>query len=369
MDSSHMGNHSSGGHEPKPGEGCVTLAAKVAFLGRPDAYPERPMLVEVIETHLSWVFLTDRYVYKLKKPALLPHLDFTTLKARETNSLMEVRLNRRLAPNVYLGVVGLMSLPDGALYLGQPHEGAAGKVVDWLVWMERLPVNRRLDEMIRGDAVIRADIVGLSIVLCRFYRQAPTIPMAPSDYNSRFEREVRINLDIIIPRVPSRLVDAARRAADGQVNFLAVHGDLLEERAAQGRIVEGHGDLRPEHVFLDGEPQVIDCLEFDRDLRLLDPVDELAYLGLECERLGALWICQEILDTYRARSGDVPDPRLHAFYGGFRASLRARLAALRLDDAPVERRADWLARIEAYLGLGIARGVQSASNSLMEPPP
>ena len=78
-----MGNHPSGGHEPKPREGCVTLAAKVAFLGRPDAYPEKPQQVEVIETHLSWVFLTDRHVYKLKKPALLPHLDFSTLEARE----------------------------------------------------------------------------------------------------------------------------------------------------------------------------------------------------------------------------------------------------------------------------------------------
>ena len=363
-----MGNHPSGGHDPKHDEGCVTLAAKVAFLGRPEAYPDRPMLVEVIETHLSWVFLTDRYVYKLKKPALLPYLDFSTLEARETNCLTEVRLNRRLAPGVYLGVVGLMSLPDGTLYLGQPH-GGAGKVVDWLVWMERLPVSHRLDEMIRGDTVTRANITGLSTVLCRFYRQASTVLIAPFDYRYRFERDMRVKLDIIIPRVPSRLAGEVLRAADGQAAFLANHGGLLEERAAQGRIVEGHGDLRPEHVFLDGEPRIIDCLEFDRDLRLLDPVDELAFLGLECERLGAPWIGEEILTDYSARSGDVPDPRLHAFYGGFRASLRARLAALRLDDAPPERRADWLARVEAYLGLGVARGAQSASNSLMEPPP
>jgi uncharacterized protein len=363
-----MGNHPSGGHDPKPREGCVTLAAKVAFLGCPDAYPERPMLVEVIETHLSWVFLTDRHVYKLKKPVLLPHLDFSKLEAREANSMMEVRLNRRLAPDVYLGVVALMSLPDGTLHLGQPH-GGAGEVVDWLVWMERLPVNRRLDEIIRGGTVTRSDITGLSTVLRRFYRQAPVVPIVPSDYISRFGRDMRINLDIIVPRVSSHLANEALRAADGQAAFLAKHGGLLEERAVQGRIVEGHGDLRPEHVFLDGEPRVIDCLEFDRDLRLLDPVDELAYLGLECERLGAAWICQEILTEYRARSGDAPDPRLHAFYGGFRASLRARLAALRLDDAPPERRADWLARVESYLGLAAARGAQSARSSLMEPPP
>ncbi|GEO42523.1 hypothetical protein SAE02_66710 [Skermanella aerolata] len=353
---------------PGSEQGRMTLAAKVAFLGRPGAYPESSRKVEVIETHLSWVFLTDRHVYKLKKPALLPHLDFSTLEARRKNSLAEVRLNRRLAPDVYLGVVELMSLPDGALCLGCPR-GGTRKVVDWLVWMKRLPMNRRLDETIRSGTVTRTDIAGLSTVLCRFYRQAPSVPMSPSDYKDLFVRNLGINRDIIVPRVPRALADQARRAAEGQVAFLANHGRLLQERAAQGRIVEGHGDLRPEHVFLDGEPRIIDCLEFDRDLRLLDPVDELAYLGLECERLGASWIGEKLLESYGAESGDVPDPRLHAFYGGFRASLRARLAALRLDDAPAERRAEWLSRVEAYLMLALARGAQSARSSLMEPPP
>ena len=125
------------------------------------------------------MFLTDRHAYKLKKPARLPHLDFSTLKARETNSLTEVRLNWRLAPNVYLGVVGLMSsLPDGTLYLGSPRDGA-GKVVDWLVWMERLPVNHRLDEVIRRDTVTRDDIAGLSTVLLPLLPAGSDSPDSP----------------------------------------------------------------------------------------------------------------------------------------------------------------------------------------------
>ena len=86
---------------------------------------------------------------------------------------------------------------------------------------------------------------------------------------------------------------------------------VVGERAAQGRIVEGHGDLRPEHIFLDGTPRIIDCLEFDRDLRLLDPVDELAFLALECERLGAPWICEEVLTEPTVRKAGTR--RTHAF--------------------------------------------------------
>jgi aminoglycoside phosphotransferase family enzyme len=347
-----MGKQPSGSHGPDPEEGGVTLAEKVAFLRKPDAYPEHTRQVEAIETHLSWVFLTDRHAYKLKKPARLPHLDYSTLEARRTNSLTETRLNRRLAPDVYLGVVGLMARLDGTLYLGRPVDGAED-AVDWLVWMARLPIDRRLDQMIQSNAVTRAEIVRLGTVLCDFYRRDPTDPIAPSDYQHRFGEDARANLDIIIPRVNLYLAEMARRAADEQAAFLENHGALLRERAAQGRVVEAHGDLRPEHIFLDGTPRIIDCLEFDRDLRLLDPVDELAFLALECERLGAPWIGEEVLETYRAQSGDAPDPRLQAFYRSFRASVRARLAARRLDSAPVERHGDWLARVETYLRLAV----------------
>ena len=362
-----MGKQPSGSHGPNSEEGGVTLAEKVAFLRKPDAYPEHTRQVEAIETHLSWVFLTDRYAYKLKKPARLLHLDYSTLEARRTNSLTETRLNRRLAPDVYLGVVGLMARLDGTLYLGG-LDGGAEDAVDWLVWMVRLPVDHRLDQMIRSNAVTYADVVRLGNVLCDFYRHAPADPATPSDYQHRFEADVRTNLDIIMPRVGPSLAEEARRATAEQAVFLEGHVALLRERAAQVRIVEAHGDLRPEHIFLDGIPQVIDCLEFDRDLRLLDPVDELAFLALECERLGAPWIGEEILAIYCTQCGDTLNPGLYDFYRSFRACLRARLAALRLDSAPAERRGDWLARIGTYLRLAAAGGVQSASRSLMDPP-
>ncbi|MBY3755878.1 hypothetical protein GBZ26_07420 [Azospirillum formosense] len=357
-------------------EARVPLEAKVAFLRKPDAYPDRPSRVEAIETHLSWVFLTERHAYKLKKPARLPYVDFTSLTARRRNCLTEMRLNRRLAPDVYLGVVGLLARPDGSFRLGgrpgprdletrdletQDLEArdleSRDLVADWLVWMVRLPQERRLDERIRAGALTPADIKRLGLVLTEFYGGGLAEPMPPADYQRRFEADIGRNLDVTLPRVTGSLAERARAAAATQAAFLSEHGRLLRARAAEGRIVEGHGDLRPEHVFLDGTPRIIDCLEFSRDLRLLDPVDELAYLALECERLGARRVGDAILDLYRAWSGDAADRRLIAFYRSFRASLRARLAAERLDEAAGGRRGDWLARIDAYLRLATARPI------------
>lgn len=337
----------------EPWETRIPLDAKVAALLAPDVYPGHPRHVEAIETRLSWVFLTERHAYKLKKPKRLPYLDFTTLAARRSNGLTEIRLNRRLAPDVYLGMLGLFVRPDGAFRLGR-RPGPGDAVADWLVWMVRLPQERRLDERIRAGTLAPADVEGLGHALSDFYRNGRSEPTAPDDYLRRFVDDIRVNLDALAPRVTGPLAERAGRAAAMQTTFLAAHGALLRKRAAEGRIVEGHGDLRPEHIFLDDAPRIIDCLEFSRDLRRLDPVDELAYLALECERLGAPSVGDRIVDVYRAQSGDAPDPRLIAFYRSFRASLRARLAAERLDEA-AGRRGDWLARIDAYLRLATAR--------------
>ncbi|WP_448207465.1 hypothetical protein [Azospirillum sp. sgz302134] len=358
---------------PGTRETRIPLDAKVAVLSTPDVYPEHPRQIEAIETRLSWVFLTERHAYKLKKPKRLPYLDFTTLAARRSNGLAEIRLNRRLAPDVYRGLIGLFVGPDGSFHLGG-HPGrqdaAVGDtVVDWLVWMVRLPQERRLDERIRAGVLTPADVTGLGHQLSEFYRNSRPEPMAPGAYQRRFEDDIRRNLDVIVPRVTGPLAERAGHAAAMQAAFLAEHGALLRARAAEGRIVEGHGDLRPEHIFLpewvslNDMPRIIDCLEFSRDLRLLDPVDELAYLALECERLGAAQVGNAIVDLYRAQSGDAADPRLIAFYRSFRASLRARLAAERLDMAPAGRRDDWLARTDSYLRAATTRSVTRDGNS------
>jgi len=322
-----------------------SLADKVAFLRQPGSYPEPTRAVEAIETHMSWVFLTDAHAYKLKKPVRYDYLDFSTLEARRIDCDEELRLNRRLAPEVYLAVVPLMLDANGCLNLqhGQP--------VEWLVQMRRLPAERMLDSAIRRRAVAEGEVRGLARRLAAFYAGVAPEPISAEDYRRRLAAEIAWNLhELTAPEfgLPAQRVN---RIAEVQSAFLQSHAVLLDERVAQGRIVEGHGDLRAEHVCLMPEPLVIDCLEFRRDFRIVDPLDELGSLVLDCTRLGMPEIGPWLLAAYAEASGDRwPAPLLH-FYLSCRASLRARLAIWHLRDDGRQPPEKWVRVAHEYLDL------------------
>jgi len=327
------------------------LADKVRFLARPDAFPERPERVETVETHMAWVFLTDRFAYKLKKPVRYDYLDFSTVEARRRDGLAEVRLNRRLAAGVYLGIVPLTWEDDpggGTLALD-----GEGEVLDWLVQMRRLPSDRMLDRALAEGTATADDVLRAARLLAVFYRDAPPVAITPGEYRKRFRRdleEIRRELSREEFRLPAGRVE---RVATALLTFVEDRGRLLDGRVTPvgaGRIVEAHGDLRPEHVCLTPEPVVIDCLEFNRGFRLLDPADELAFLSLECERLGAAWVGERFVAVYRSETGDRPPPELFRFYQGFRAALRAKLAAWHTRDDARRNGAEWLAEAADYLG-------------------
>ncbi|MBI4183642.1 MAG: hypothetical protein HY521_06570 [Proteobacteria bacterium] len=323
------------------------LAAKVAFLKRRDTYAEVAEGVEVVETHMSWVFLVGERVYKLKKPVRTGFLDFSTPAARRRNCEAEVRLNRRLAPGVYLGVVPLTRAADGGLALG-----GEGPAVDWLVRMRRLPRERMLDEAIRRRRLGEAELCALAGALAAFYRAAPRVAVTPVAYRARFKAGIGANRRALATPAYGLPAALVRETAERQLRFLAERGGLLEVRAREGRIVEGHGDLRPEHVCLTEPPLIIDRLEFRRDFRLLDPAEELAFLAMECEALGAAVVGRVLFATYTERLGDAPPAPLIRFYMSHRAALRAKLAAWHLDDRRGGAEAAlWRDRAAAYLRL------------------
>jgi aminoglycoside phosphotransferase family enzyme len=324
----------------------VSLATKVAFLSRPDAYSPRPARVEAIETHVSWVFLTDSRMYKLKKPVRYDYLDFSTVEARWADCVAEVRLNRRLAPDLYLGVIPLELGVDGLQLEG------SGVPVDWLVQMRRLPADRMLDNALRAGTADREDIGHVASRLSRFYLSVPRVPMQPAEYRYRIERDLRDDRRwLCLPKFGLE-PGLAGGPADVLIDVLERRDELIGARA--GRLVEGHGDLRPEHVGLgDGEPVIIDCLEFRREFRIIDPVDELAFLGLECERLGAAWVGPELLRGYGQMVGDHPPVPLVDFYAARRATLRAKLAVWHLRDRDVRSTVAWPDVATAYLELAV----------------
>lgn len=332
----------------------VSLDQKVRFLSDPRHYPGHPRSVIMRETHMSWVFLAGSRVYKLKKPVRFPYLDFSTPDRRAAACRAEDRLNRRLAPDVYLGVVPLVAGPLG---LGI---GGAGHVVDWLVVMRRLDDRGFLDAALRARALPSASLDRLSAALARFYAHATPVPVRSAAPALRrtwglalaYNRHVLLDPGFPPPwRLPWGIVARIDRI---QTRFLHRHFGAILARIRAGRIVDAHGDLRPEHIWLARDVTIIDCLEFDARLRALDPLDEIAFLQLECARLGAPWagarIARRLKPVMQGRGTDA----LLLFYRSYRAMLRARLAIMHLRDARQRTPEKWPCQARAYLRLALA---------------
>ena len=323
-----------------------SLADKTSFLKRPESFTEPTTRVDAVETHMSWVFLTDHYAYKLKKPVRFKLLNLATLEDRKRNCELEVAWNRRLAPDVYLGVVPLGLDQNARLVLGSETG-----VVDWLVKMRRLPAERMLDRVIARGKVERADLRRVAETLAAFYQRAPRANLSEENYRLRFVREIEEigrELEEISP-IPKSRIDAVSTELLG---FARLRGELLDARVREGRIVEAHGDLRPEHVCLLPQPVFIDCLEFDPELRLLDPADELSFLTVECELAGGPPFIEEVLfGTYGERTSDRPPRPLVSFYKTFRAFLRAKISIWHLKDREVNDSDKWVSRTNRYVEL------------------
>ena len=323
----------------------LALAAKVDFLSRPDAYDPRPPGVVRRETHMSWVFLAGNEVYKLKKPVRFPYLDFSTLARREAACRAELRLNRRLAPDVYLGVLPLVER-DGKLSID--GEGAP---VDWLVKMNRLDERFMLDGILANGTLTIGQLDRLIEALALFYRSATPINLQPAIHLADWTRSLDYNKRVLLDprfRIPDGLVHQVDTA---QRRFLKAYGDRIAARLRHRRIVDGHGDLRPEHIWLDDRVRIIDCLEFNARLRINDPLDEIAFLALECERLGAKWAGDYLQRRMTHILRDGPVEELFTFYYCHRATLRARLAIAHLLEEHPRTPEKWPRLCATYLHL------------------
>jgi aminoglycoside phosphotransferase family enzyme len=208
-----------------------------------------------------------------------------------------------------------------------------------------------LDTVIKAGQADAAVVSKVAALLSRFYAGLAPVPMSPSDYIERFEREIdehRRELAIPDYGMPDELVSSIALA---QANFLQGSAGLLRERINGHRIVEGHGDLRPEHVFVGSPPVVIDCLEFNKQFRIVDPADELAFLWMECAFLGAPAVGGGIWRGYAEATGDAVPGALLSFYRSHRACLRAKLSLWHLKDHDVREPGKWRSRAKKYLGL------------------
>lgn len=304
-------------------------AAIAQWLSTPAAYPHRPASVERIETHISCVYLAGELVYKLKKPVRFDFLDFCTLAAREQACRDEVRLNRRLAPNVYRGVVPVTRQQDGTFALA-----GDGEVVDWLVEMRRLPGEKMLDTLHRDGRLRSEQIDALSDVLANFYAGQTPCAISPEQYRTLFLTHVRDNRQALAKATHRLPTEVVQKVQGFQLQLLQLQPQLFDERVRAGRIIDGHGDLRPEHICFTDPIAIFDCIEFSDEFRRIDVADELAFFVEECDYLGATWVETQFLQRYAEQNQDCIPPILFDFYKAYRASVRAKVALLRGEQHP-----------------------------------
>ena len=348
-----VGNHPSQAELP-PTAAEPSLADKVAFLASGEAYRPPVRHVTRRETHMSEVFLAGDQAYKLKKPVRFPYLDFSTLSRREAACRAELKLNRRLALDTYRAVVPLVRSGGRLVIGGEETQRAQGEVVDWLVVMDRLDDAQMLDRVIGEQRLQRWQLDRLIAVLVPFYRRARLVLGAPAVYRAELWRGLAYNRSVLLdPRfaLPAglvRYIDAIQR------RFLTERAALFDTRVRTQCIVDGHGDLRPEHIWLGDPVRIIDCLEFNAALRRVDPFDEIAYLCLECERLGAAWAGDYLRRRIAHALHDGHPDELFAFYRCHRATLRARLAVAHLFEPEPRTPAKWLPLARGYLRLAAA---------------
>ncbi|TWE27972.1 aminoglycoside phosphotransferase family enzyme [Prauserella muralis] len=298
---------------------------------------EPPPYAAVHETHIGVVFLLGDRAYKLKKPVDLGFLDFSTPEKRRVACHREVELNRRLSPDVYLGVSEVSGV-DG------------GEPADFLVVMRRMPQERRLATLVKSGEDVTHVVDRLARMVAVFHGGAERgEEISAQGSRDAIRGRWRDSFDQVRPL---DVLDAGEAAEIERLtlDFLAGREPLFERRITEGRVLDGHGDLLTADIFcLDDGPRVLDCLEFDDRLRWLDGLDDIAFLAMDLERLGAPWLAERLLERYAEFAGDPAPASLRHHYVAYRAFVRAKVACLRATQGDADSAAE--ARDYARLAL------------------
>jgi aminoglycoside phosphotransferase family enzyme/predicted kinase len=314
--------------------------------------------VEVRQTHISVVFLAGDYVYKVRKPVALGFLDFTTLEARRADCLEEVRLNRRLAPHTYLGVVPVVATASGFAF------EAEGEPLEWAVKMRRLPDEASLLARLGRGELADETLERVADRLAAFHLSAERPPDARE--LGGFEtvaRNVRENFEQMKEDVGRTVSDAVfsslRERSEEALERLR---PLIEQRAQRGTACEGHGDLRLEHIYVlpESAPDdlvIIDCVEFSRRFRVSDPMADVAFTVMELLFYGHGERARAFAARYLQSLGDDDGAALLPFYVAYRSLVRAKVRGfeLREPEIPDARRRASLAKARAHFLLALGQ--------------
>jgi uncharacterized protein len=314
----------------------------------PDFYPHATQGPYQQETHISKVFLTGPYAYKIKKPVDLGFVDFTTLERRRFFCEQEILLNKRLTEGIYLDVV-----PIG--YDGRHFRlGATTKVIEYAVKMRQLPAAATMQRLLAADRILPDDLNRLATKLADFHNTARQVPdpagrtYAQLACTENFRQIMRYSGNTL----DANQYDSVRAAT---FNFFIRYRKLFEKRIATGRFRDGHGDLRTEHVYFtaDGRIQVMDCIEFNERLRIVDTASDIAFLIMDLESRQRSEAAQELLELYYRSCDDPGMLAMLDFFKCYRAMVRCKVNCIQLKDTDMSNRmhSTLTANAQCYLHL------------------
>lgn len=326
---------------------------EISSLLHPDAYPEPTAAVHLLQTHVSFLFVTDRFVYKVKKPVNLGFLDFTTLERRFFYCNEELRLNRRLAPDVYREVVPVRAASHGATFRGD------GRIIDYAVKMVRLPEELMMSRLLAEGAVTPAQILTLAGVIARFHHSAATSPAiarygTPAAVRANWEENFRI-AGQFIDRTVSRSDYGLIRGWVGE--FLDRNEQLFSQRVTEGFIREGDGDLHAGNICLADPPVIFDCIEFNERFRYLDTAADIAFLLMDLEYYRAGHFVSSFVEEYCRITGDTGIRKLLPFYQVYRAFIRGEVESIKATEPELSVREREEAGESARKHFRLARGL------------
>ena len=287
---------------------------------------------DLIETHISWLLLDEEHVYKIKKPVKFSFLDFTTAEKRKYFCEEEVRLNRRLAPDVYLGVV-----PMGD---------------DYAVKMKRLDNEKMMDRLLKQGKVTEDDVERIAGIIADFHGK---IEVIKGDYGTS---EIAWKQIVDLGNFKDVIEEACGIGGkvdiilDGSRNFIEKNKGLFDKRISQGKVRDCHGDLHSGNIFLVDGIVIFDCIEFSKDFRYIDVANEIAFMAMDLDAFGREDFSKLFVDSYLAKTGDEELRKMLPLYKCYRANVRAKIAAIDYSqhpgDEPKERMRKYILLAESY---------------------
>jgi hypothetical protein len=315
----------------------------------PELYPDHPRTIQLIETHISLLFLTGNYVYKVKKPVDFGFLDFTSLEKRRFFCEQEVKLNRRLSPDIYLGVVRITKEGERVLLEGR------GELVEYAVKMKQVPEEFLMDKLLEKKRVTPKMIEAVSEKLVSFYFAAET-----NDRIKSFAKPERIKQDtdenfgqtekyIDVTISKEGYEEVKNRTND----FFRTKEEIFYQRIDSDRIRDCHGDLRLEHIFWGDEISIFDCIEFNERFRYTDVAADIGFLAMDLDYHGRQDLSEHLIRAFIGESGDQELIEVLDFYKCYRAYVRGKVESFRLDDPhiPEGEKREALKRAQKYFSL------------------